>query len=877
QPSQLLAEYRRAQDRFQKASVREPRERWTQLLANPDQTLFADRFSVALRIDPRLEISIPNPIPMVHGGRPLPIIRNPSAKLLDESLSSLPKPASISLETLQDSKRIVLRVHPDREAPTRLLISCELQAQSFGSPLNVRWRIPGLPQAGIGETVRVVVNDDQPRDLPLEIAPIEAATPGERPILLVRVRGETESDQIEGVVGTYRIGVELPQPNRLRVVASAHRKIGCTKETISGDDDIPGGLWLRTFHSRKTPFQLSVFNESGKPCRARIWMVRLPNAMPMDVSAYWPDLAATRYSKPDGGLLDANGRIQEQFLRDERILLGPAELAIPSAQRRVALDFTPPPPEADAPVESPPPPKPFEPVDVSHAIALIARLVNEDGTPTREDDQVIVMAAKPWSPRNYVQLSSRFIDGEVEVVAELKENIDGDNRRDEIPQIEVEPLLVRWTEDRNWRGYRGQSESPPEQRAMKLLMQAGGTINDFRVPVSLGRRESWVNIDVDGWPRAIRQRVSHQQNARGEERTLSEVDFSSIALLLDPEESQEEPRTYYSPSSEIYFQGRGEAIRTVLRADFASSVFNRQQKPEIRLQVENRTYKYLTDRSIRTELVGLSKTGVIELLTTVGELTQDLNQGQRANDRIAMTTSLVVGANDVDSKALTAVLDSTKPSDISITADRSNKLFAPTFLQFSVSARDSNRDASGIRRIEFGLDTTGDGKMDTQRGSHTFDPPKPSATVPRSKTKFKLQVAQEYGVIVKAIDACDNELIDDARFTIKTKPKPKPTSDPKNTKPVIVYGRLHGIIDTKVGISGKLTLSPAPKPVTSKQKSIVGQDKSFDFGMLPAGKYTLTFEGAMNNRSVKLVWPGLEVDTTPTKSKPERLKPSEAE
>ncbi|MEM6474063.1 MAG: hypothetical protein AAF802_31220, partial [Planctomycetota bacterium] len=112
QPSQLLAEYRRAQDRFQKASVREPREHWTQLLANSDETLFADRFSVALRIDPRLEISIPNPIPMVHGGRPLPIIRNPSAKLLDESLSSLPKPASISLETLQDSKRIVLRVHP---------------------------------------------------------------------------------------------------------------------------------------------------------------------------------------------------------------------------------------------------------------------------------------------------------------------------------------------------------------------------------------------------------------------------------------------------------------------------------------------------------------------------------------------------------------------------------------------------------------------------------------------------------------------------------------------------------------------------------------------------------------------------------------------
>ncbi|MEM0926158.1 MAG: hypothetical protein AAGJ83_08995, partial [Planctomycetota bacterium] len=719
EPLSVLTTYRTSWERFRQTPSAIPEADWQSILAGREGDRFEQRFAVALRLDPRLGSSNPDPMPILHAGEPVPVVRRPNVAILDQALDPTASPVTLSLDTLQDQQKLVFRVHPDREEVTRLLVSCELQGQSFGSPIQARWKIPGLPQLGLGETVRVVINDDQPRDLPLEISPLETATPNSRPVLVVRIQGESEADQVEGVVGSYPISVELPQANRLRVVTSAHRKIGCTKETVSGKDDLPGGLWLRTFQSRKTPFQLSLFNESGKPCRAKVWLVRLPNAMPMDVSAYWPDLAATRYSKPEGGMLDADGRIQQQFLRDERILLGPAVLSIPADQNRVPLDFTPAPSEDNAPPPSTPPAEAFRTVDVSHAMAVIARLVDENGDPTQEDDQVIVMAAKPWAPRNYVQLNSIFDDGDVEVFAELISDIDGDDQSDEIPQIEAEPLRVRWREDESWRTFDGEKQSPPDQREMKLLMQAGGTKSDFSAPVALNKRDSWVNIDVDGWPRAIRQLVTHQPNSKGTEASESEVSFSSLGLLLDPEISKDPPKTYYFPESEIYFRGRGKSIRAVLRADFATRVFNRFEKPEIQLQVGRRTYRYLTDRAIRTELVGLSEKGVVELLTTVSDITQDLNQGQNANDRLPLTTSLIIGPENVDSRTVTVVLDSTNPSDVTITADRSNSVTAPATLQFAITARDRVPDASGIRRIEFGVDTVGDGKIDLHRDSYT--------------------------------------------------------------------------------------------------------------------------------------------------------------
>ncbi|MEO1618278.1 MAG: hypothetical protein AAFV88_20670 [Planctomycetota bacterium] len=877
QGAQLSAQYRSGLQRYMSSDLTGESSGWPELLESSSEASFADRFAVSLRVDPRLDLANTNLSPLLHAADPVPVVRRPSVTLLDESLSPVASPVSIALDTLQDTQRIVVRVRPDRPKTTNLLVSCELQSQSFGSPIVARWRIPGLPQVGLGETIRVVVNADEPRDLPLEIAALEAASPGERPAVVIRIRGESEEDQVDGVVGTYPVSVELPQPNRLRLVASAHRRIGCSKESVSGEDDLTGGLWLRTFHRRKTPFQLRVYNESDLACRARVWLVRLPNAMPKNVSAYWPDVAANRYSKPEGGLLDGSGRIQEQFMRDERVLMGPAIVSLPAGRERVPLDFTPAPPAEGEP--EPEPPKPIQAIDVSHGMALVARLVDDEGNATSEPDQVIVMAAKPWAPRNYIELNSEFIDGEIEVVAELKSNIDGDDLTDEVPEIEKEPLIVLWTEDENWSGFQGESTTPPDQREMKLRMQAGGTVNDFRVPVSLGRRESWVNIDVDGWPRAIRQRVDHQQNARGVERTKSEVGFSSISLLLDPEKTEKEPLTYYAPETEVYFQGRGEAIRTILKADFASNIFNRKEKPEIRLTVERRTYIYQTDRSIQTTLVSLSPTGVVELLTTVGDLVQDLNQGQQANDRIPLLASLNVGSNERDAAALTAVLDSTPPGSIAINAERVRNLTAPMNLRFSVSAQDSARDASGIRKIEFGLDSKGDGKIDSQRREHIFDPPRASAEVPLSKCLFKFQEAIEYAVVARAIDACGNERTDEYRFTVNRKPKPAPVKndDPKNTKPAIVYGRLHGSIDSSVGMSGTLFLSPAPKSVTRKDKDILGQDKSFNFGMLPAGQYTLTFKGAMNNRTVTLKWSGLEVDTTARQTKPVRLDPKDAE
>ncbi|MEM0927096.1 MAG: hypothetical protein AAGJ83_13725, partial [Planctomycetota bacterium] len=153
--------------------------------------------------------------------------------------------------------------------------------------------------------------------------------------------------------------------------------------------------------------------------------------------------------------------------------------------------------------------------------------------------------------------------------------------------------------------------------------------------------------------------------------------------------------------------------------------------------------------------------------------------------------------------------------------------------------------------------------------------PQISAVVPASKTSFLLQQAQDYAIIATAIDACGNSFTDEYRFTIK-RPEDAPMTGQGASEPKKEFGRLHGVIDTRAGMSGDLVLSPAPKTLRKNEKFISGQDKSFDFGPLPVGTYTLTFDGYANNRKAKLVWEGLEVDTTSGKLNPEKLKLSDA-
>ncbi|MCO8121105.1 hypothetical protein NHH03_05095 [Stieleria sp. TO1_6] len=853
---------------------------------------FADRFATELRIDPRVHLPTVGQIPIIHRITALPKVRRPGITILDSAGNSLAESAVIRMESLQDTTSLTLRLRPDRDQETRLLVSYQLRsngAESGESPVAVKWKVDGHASAGPRDPIPVTIAAEATRDLSLEIRPTAVAEPGQQLVFEFMINGDRQSDQIKQIVGVHRLPVELPRKNQLRVVASSYRGIGCSKPMISDDGGLPGGIWLRTFNQRKTPFQLELFNESGKPCQATVWLIKLPNPMP-DVNGYWPDFAADLYSNPVGGML-LSGRIRREYLRADRILKGPATVSVPGAAGRVKLNFKPPEPaktEGAAAVASPAAASPASAVanDVSHGMALVCRLIDDQGNPLPEDDQVIVLVAKPWAPKDYVSAKVRYDDGEVVVDSELAERIDGDSVKDEIPEIEKRPVVVRWLEDNQWDSFQPETSNPPDQRVMELRQQAGQSVGYIKVDVPPRRRQTWARLEVDGWPRAIQQVVDHQRGSLGQPKLKDQVTFESLALTFRKiADASPPPQAYYWPESEVYFRGNGLQLIATLQSDFAVGTFNRNSQPEIRLEVESRPDSvYRTDRLIRTQATEISDDGVLTLLTSVDDLQAQLQQGQRADDRIPITSTLMVQGREVTSQTITAVLDSTPPDSITLSPKRFAPYLAPGKLGFSVSANDSGRDAAGIAQIVLGLDTKQDGKPDTQRKTQTFSPPVSTAVVAADTSEFQFQVAGRYAVIATAIDASGNESTTQYPLDFE---KPKPIVKPTPVDPAAMNGGkpaaepkmgwLHGVINTRAGISGTLTLDAAPNTANSKSKSILGQDRRFNFGPVPEGEYTLKFKGAISNKLKSLSWPGLKADVTANKSKPLSLDLDAAE
>lgn len=856
---------------------------WRQILEqdSSQSVNFTDRFAAALRIDPRINIERLDPPPIIHSMTAVPVPRNPNVTLLNDDGQALGESAILRLDTMQDVRRVSLRINPDRDRPTRLLVSYEVRsASSIGgnARVDVVWKVPGVTVSKPGDPIAITIDAESYRDLPLEIRPAGLAESDDDLVLQLQVRGDRQSDEIEGVVGIHKLPIELPRENRLRLVASSVAGVGCSKEVLSDDGGLPGGLWLRTFNDRKTPFRLSLFNESGKACYAQVWLVKLPNPMP-EVAAYWPDFAANKYSNPAEGVLDASGRIQRRFLREDRILKGPSKIAIAADQKRTALNFSPPPPADGAAAMAPPSDSSGgTAIDVSHGMALVCRLVDENDVVMPEKDQVIYLVAKPWAPSSYMSAEVIYANNEVEVNAELKRLIDGDSIPDEIPEIEKRPVTVRWVQDDQWASFKPETSEPPADFGVNLNPQAGKAKDYFRVPVVGRRRESWVRLDIDGWPRAVQHFVQHQPGAVGQARVKNEINFGSIALTRPPVGNQPQPTTiYYSPEEDVYFKGNGENLVATLKADFTAGVWNQTDNPEVTLHVEGRPYaSYRTDRLISTAATEIGDDGVVTLLTQVTDLQATLSQGQRSDDRIPISAELEVGGVEQDTASINAILDSTAPETITIRPQDYGPYIAPRTLGFSISASDSRRDASGIAMIRYGLET----QTEKARNTLSFDPPLSIAAVPASRTEIKFPVPGDFVVVVDAFDAAGNVTTNSYQLSVE-RPKPAPGPAAGNDggekpKPALM-GRLHGVINTRAGMSGTLTLSPAPKPVTSKEKTILGQDRRFDFGPLPEGKYTLKFKGNIQNISKTLAWKELDIDTTPNKSKPLSLSLDDAE
>ncbi|WP_182870520.1 hypothetical protein [Stieleria mannarensis] len=860
---------------------------WKTTLQQGDdqQAAFADRLAASLRIDPRINL-VADGHPIVHSITPKPVVRNPSVVILDDSGQKLGDSAVVRLETMQDTRKLTLRIDPGRDHPVRLLVSADLRSSTgdFGPPrARVAWTSPGLVPDRPGAPVAVAIDGDSSRDLSLEIRPADLARRGDDLQLRLQIRADRVADEIEGVVGIYSLPIELPRENRLRLVASSPPGIGCSREVLSDEGSLPGGLWLRTFNGRKTPFRFEVFNESGKACMAKVWLIKLPKPMPDDVAAYWPDFAANLYSNPAGGILDEKGRILEKFLLPNQVLKGPATLSIPADQGRVPLRFQAPAVASGESAAATPPgaaSSDAAATDISHGMALVCRLVDAQENVMPEKDQVICLVAKPWAPSDYVTTKVSYNDGEVEVNVELEFDIDGDASRDSLPELEKVPVNVRWVQDDQWADFAAETSLPPRSLFVDLNPQAGRSQAFFRVPVVRRNRESWCRLDVDGWPRAIQHVVQHQPGALGAAKLKNEIRFGSIALTRRPQGNTERPTTsYYWPENEVYFIGDGDQLIATIKADFG--FLTRTSDPEVALTVEGRRFtRYKTDRFIRTIATPLSDSGEMTLTTQVSDIQVQLSQGRYRDERIPIDASLKLDGIEQENALITAVLDSTAPDKnlISISPRQRGPYYESSTLEFSVTASDLGAKAAGIARIDIGLDTTGDGKANTKNDFHLFDPPVSPAVLPAAKSIFKFQAAGEYNVVVRATDAAGNESTNQSPITIAKKPAPAATPGGGTPdQPKVAVGRLHGIIRTRAGMNGTLFLSPAPAPVTSKEKTILGQDKGFDFGPLPEGKYELKFKGTKQNTSVELTWKDLEIDTTPDKSKPLSLSLDQAE
>lgn len=872
---------------------------WWRVLSTETTDPFTQRFAASLRVDPRIRVPATYQSPIVHRVEAKPVIETPDLAITTADGRDLKRGDVLQFDALGDRHVIKIRLEPHQPQRTRLLVRYEVAVSGdrFGKlPVDVRWsgNDPSVTLSDRQATLDIAPGDDG--ELSLTITATQYPASDETVSLNLQIRGETERDQIENLVGSHAIPVAMPKPNLIRIVASAHGGVGCSAPSESGSGRLENGIWLRTFNARPTPFQLQIFNDAGKPCRANVWLIRLPSPMPDAVREYWPNYAANRYAQPPGGLWapDENGqlRIREDFLSGNRVIKSRSNLAIPSGRdQRVKLDFAAVSngeqgsDENQATADTAPPASPGGPdegINVEHGLGLVARMVDAEGNVTQENDQIIFLVANPWAPSDYVQVETTFVNDRVQIRARLKDQIDGDDEPDNIPELEQRDVELKCVQDDQWVQFEPSATTPP--REIKETLK-GTSWENFSIQVNQEGEESWIHLDVDGWPRAIRHVVAHQPDQRGAEGSRNALRFSRIEHTRPKRgDAPADSAVIYDPSREVAFRGGGEQLIPTLRADFATEAFVPEQPnlPAVRLRVRGNTEAiYHSDRAMETLLTNLTDDGVLTLLTHVSDLREPLGEGGAFDDRVPLAAEMFVADLSVGTAELDVVLDS-KPPNVRVSPRDLTDVFVPDMFPFAITVDDldrrgsgnTRRYASGVKTVTFGLDEIGKGPS----SKHVFSVNAVSPTsVPADKTRFKVQIAGPHHIVAKAVDAAGNES-EEVSFYFDAQGKPQMTAETGQggKEDAQKMGWLHGEIDYPSGVNGTLTLSPAPPTLTRNEKSIVGQDLSFDFGPLPEGKYTLRFRGSIDNRLVRLVWPDLEIDTTDGKKKDQSLDPTTA-
>ena len=865
----------------QQRVLRAEERSWDEITSGLTETDFATSFPSALRMDPRdVELDRRAKL-LLNAVAAIPRKPEPWIRLKDASGNVF----ETDLDLDSPSGELSVEIFPDSRRTSTFTLSYDLPTQSRDEklPFSLRWQ-------GAGRVTLVGENENKAR---LTIPPSnDGATVGTAKLRIatamyanrdvnrvpIRIRVEPDLGQSEPHVEKLRvtedIKIGLPQRDKIRVAVKTD---GLTKKMLSGDD-FPGGVWLRTFASRNTSFDFELFNDSGRRCRAKVWLLRFEHPFYRDgVDDYWPELLAARLDRLRSQIqLDADGRVVEQQLDGDRRLKGPTIIQLEAGGNRTKLDWTSPEAAADgaAPAAASGDAAEAEPAsDVSHGMALVVRLIDEDEQPLPGGDQFIWLIPNPLPPDDYVHIDEmQYVDGQIQIRASIKGEIDGDDEPDEIPNVESN-VRLSWHPDEHWKGFRaGQSEMElPSAQEIKLYPNPRFTVKVFVEP---SQRLSSARLDVDDWPGAIRWYVEHKNAVGREQQKWNTLRFASVEMNYGenpthtpPDEKVSDTKICF-PESGVELRGGGQALRIQLKADFSDDAYRSGSPPEIRLyEGDNLMGTYWSDRSIDTKLVELKDNGRITLLTSVGDLMFDAGPAATiANDRIQYRAELRVDRGESAEEALSVTLDSSPPIVDTLVVRQDPPYIVGQEVEWTATFTDRMTE---VTRIVMGPDANGDGRPEG-------DPVKIIPANGRFRKTFPLSKEGPFTITAQVWDKVGKVSRPFPLQTIYVSPKPKPPKpiadpNPGGSKPAAPTppppppnGKIVGVIETRSTFRGTFTLDPAPDKMVPENGEIsVGEpNPRFEFSNLPPQQYTLTFKGTVNGTTVEpMTWPGLKIDT----------------
>ncbi|MEM9589479.1 MAG: hypothetical protein AAGA03_19510, partial [Planctomycetota bacterium] len=606
---------------------------------------------------------------------------------------------------------VPIEINPDRALPTPVQLTVRV-ADSRVKPV---WRVPSNGRLREG-VLRIDIPKEGRQTVELEVSAAEFQT-DDRPRPVIQV--DVQCADVAAIEGSRAVRIGLPREDIIRLVASPVGNLGFSQPIESGRV-FDSGLVLKTLASRATPFELSLKNESGRPRAARLWLIRLENPF-RDFQAYWPGLQIPDLELVGRNLRDVRGRVRAGTL-GRLGLKGPIEMSLPATGQLQPIRWSKPPADGEAAEPAPTATTDAKPLDVSHGMAVVMRLLDASGNEMPEEDRILWIIPQPRFPIEYVQPSVVYQDSTVRLTAELLSDIDHDLRPDRIPELDTQKVSLVWHEDDQWRSHEPNIARTPRQLTSTLGYGDNGA--PLVVPVVTSRGKTAVRLDVDGWPRAIHFVVDHDNERPGQLATqINAVSFRSVQILYPDRGSDaaaaparsSTPNQFFFPDS-VAFRGPGQWLQTALAADLNDTLLqpqrfaNLQSRGEVRVRVNGQhLQRFLGSRQVTTSASAIADDGSFVLTSRVTDLQMQWEEGQREDERLEFEAELLVGNEIESSDELAVVLDATPPEVEFVEIVGGRQHTSDDHVKVSYRCVDralqGQGGASGIQRVSFGIAT----------------------------------------------------------------------------------------------------------------------------------------------------------------------------